>query len=290
MKLLDGGVVGVFVGDEKCSLGRAPVRVEPFLSEQPVVQQDVVDVHGAVEGEGHHLGKAGDVELPLSDPGGLGAVSGAETFGQNAEGGVTDVSSDRGMTNFSMLQNDLPVGILLHAAGVLIASVSAVRLLVAEELPGQTLPVPALEQTLGAHRVSGHQVGLHQAGLGQLVTVEHLEQETHGHVSHGVSQNITFAFQSQICFLRSNARPEGHLMEASLMVPAIPALSHLTTSRQSPDMSRISLSLADVGHPMPSDWLMSTFCCEPEELVRGPTHTQLLHAVLKLEKRHFSSL
>ena len=47
----------------------------------------------------------------------------------------------------------------------------AVWLLVTEELPGQTLPIPALQQTLLTHRLRGLQVGLREAGLGQLVTV-----------------------------------------------------------------------------------------------------------------------
>ena len=47
----------------------------------------------------------------------------------------------------------------------------AVWLLVTEELPRQTLPVPALQQTLLTHRLRGLQVGLGEAGLGQLVTV-----------------------------------------------------------------------------------------------------------------------
>ena len=50
----------------------------------------------------------------------------------------------------------------------------AVWLLVTEELPGQTLPVPALQQALLTHRLRSLQIRLHQAGLGQLVTVRDL--------------------------------------------------------------------------------------------------------------------
>ena len=81
------------------------------------------------------------------------------------------------------------VWIFLDAAGILVTPISAtlswvswsqpglspaVWLLVTEELPGQTLTVPALQQALLTHRLRGLQVGLHQAGLGQLVTVGHL--------------------------------------------------------------------------------------------------------------------
>merc|ERR1712192_9323 len=58
------------------------------------------------------------------------------------------------------------------------------------------------------------------------------------------SQLLTLAFQSQVCLSRSKARPEGHFTEASLMVPATPALSHLTTSLQSPSVVRRKYSLA----------------------------------------------
>ena len=44
---------------------RAAVGVEPLFVEQFIVQQDVVDVDGPVEGECHHLGDAGDIKLAV---------------------------------------------------------------------------------------------------------------------------------------------------------------------------------------------------------------------------------
>merc|ERR1719507_1014238 len=49
-----------------------------------------------------------------------------------------------------------------------------------------------------------------------------------------LSQLSTFAFQLQVCPNMSKARPAGQRTAASLIVPARPALSHLTTSLQSP--------------------------------------------------------
>ena len=71
VKLLDCRVVCILVRHEESPPGCASVGIEPLLVEQPVVQQDVVDIDGPVEGEGHHLGDAGDLELSVSHPRGL---------------------------------------------------------------------------------------------------------------------------------------------------------------------------------------------------------------------------
>lgn len=63
VELLDGGVVGVLVADEEGSLDGATVRVDEVLLEDLVVDVDVVNVDGAVEGQGHHLGNLTDLQV-----------------------------------------------------------------------------------------------------------------------------------------------------------------------------------------------------------------------------------
>ena len=65
MQLLDCRVVCVLVRHEESPPCRAAVGVEPLFVEQFIVQQDVVDVDGPVEGECHHLGDAGDIKLAV---------------------------------------------------------------------------------------------------------------------------------------------------------------------------------------------------------------------------------
>ena len=57
-----------------------------------------------------------------------------------------------------------------------------------------------------------------------------------------LSQFSTLAFQSQVCLSISKAKPAGHLTAARRMVPAKPALSHLTTSLQSPSVVSLKYS------------------------------------------------
>lgn len=56
VQVLHGGIVGVFVRDEECAADLAPVRIDTGAAENVLVQIDVVDVHGTVEGDGYHLG------------------------------------------------------------------------------------------------------------------------------------------------------------------------------------------------------------------------------------------
>merc|ERR1712244_7303 len=56
------------------------------------------------------------------------------------------------------------------------------------------------------------------------------------------SQLSTFDFQSQVCLSISKARPAGQRTAAKRIVPARPARSHLTTSRQSPSVVSLKYS------------------------------------------------
>lgn len=57
VSLLDGGVVGVLVGDEEGGLDVAAVGVAPLTrGKHFLVQLDVVVVDGVIEGDDDHLG------------------------------------------------------------------------------------------------------------------------------------------------------------------------------------------------------------------------------------------
>ena len=70
VELLHGGVVGVLVADVEGAADGATVGVKEVLGEDLLVDGQVVDVHGAVEGQGDHLGHLGNLELT----GDLGSV------------------------------------------------------------------------------------------------------------------------------------------------------------------------------------------------------------------------
>ena len=72
-----------------------------------LIDGQVVDVHGAVEGEGDHLRDLGQLDLA----GDFGAVGRAEAVGQNALCGVT---------------SGCRVRVLVHAASGLIGTVLAI--------------------------------------------------------------------------------------------------------------------------------------------------------------------
>lgn len=55
VKVLNSGVVGVFVGGEESTANLASVRVLSLSVEDVFVQVDVVDIDGAVERDGNHL-------------------------------------------------------------------------------------------------------------------------------------------------------------------------------------------------------------------------------------------
>lgn len=84
VKILNSGVVGIFVVDEEGSANLAAVRVLPVSIEDFFVEVDVVDVDGSVEAECDHLGNLVGLDL-AGDP---GSVSGAEAVGQGALVGV----------------------------------------------------------------------------------------------------------------------------------------------------------------------------------------------------------
>ena len=104
---MDGGVVGVLVTDEERSLDLAAVGVDVLVFEDLLVDVDVVDVDGAVEGEGDHLGHLGHFEVA----GDLGAVGGAEAVGEDA------------LTRVALLRR---VGVFVDAARRLVGAVSAI--------------------------------------------------------------------------------------------------------------------------------------------------------------------
>ena len=56
VQILHRRVVGVLVRHEECTAYLAAVRVHTVAVEDLVVEVDVVDVDGAVEGDGDHLG------------------------------------------------------------------------------------------------------------------------------------------------------------------------------------------------------------------------------------------
>jgi hypothetical protein len=85
VSLLNGGVVGVLVGDEEGGLDVAAIGVAPLArGEHFLVQLDVVVVDGVIEGDDDHLGNV----LGGQIAGDLGAVLRAEAVGQHADGRV----------------------------------------------------------------------------------------------------------------------------------------------------------------------------------------------------------
>ncbi len=61
---LNGGVVCVLVADEEGPLDGAAVGVDEVVPEDVLVDGDVVDVDGAVEGQDDHLGDLANLEVP----------------------------------------------------------------------------------------------------------------------------------------------------------------------------------------------------------------------------------
>lgn len=84
MQILHGRVVGVLVVHEEGASDLAAVGVLALTVEDVLVQVDVVDVDGTVEGERDHLRHL----VGLNVAGDAGAVGRAEAVGQHALGGV----------------------------------------------------------------------------------------------------------------------------------------------------------------------------------------------------------
>lgn len=84
VKILDGRVIGVFVGNEECSSDLAAVRILTLPVEDFFVQVDVVYVHGSVEGDGDHLGDLGWLDVP----GNSGTIGGTVAIGKHALGRI----------------------------------------------------------------------------------------------------------------------------------------------------------------------------------------------------------
>jgi len=83
--LLNGGVVGVLVGDEESGLDVAAVGVAPLASaEHFLVQLDVVVVDGIIEGDDNHLGNVTRGKIAWD----LGSVLGTEAVWKDANSGV----------------------------------------------------------------------------------------------------------------------------------------------------------------------------------------------------------
>ena len=78
--------------DEESTLSCATVRVESLSVEQFVIDTDILIIDSAIEGEGDHHGKVGDLQFATLHTGGSGAVSRAETIGQQALSRVARIS------------------------------------------------------------------------------------------------------------------------------------------------------------------------------------------------------
>ena len=84
VQVLDGRIVGVLVGDEEGTADLAAVGVHSVSVEDLVIEIDVVDVDGSVEGDGDHLGHL----LGLKTSRDTRAVSRAVAVRQHALGRV----------------------------------------------------------------------------------------------------------------------------------------------------------------------------------------------------------
>lgn len=84
VQILHRGIVGVFVRNEVCAANLATVWIATGAVEDFLVQVDVVDVDGTVEGEGDHLGHVGRLEVA----GNSGTIGRAEAIGEDTLGWV----------------------------------------------------------------------------------------------------------------------------------------------------------------------------------------------------------
>lgn len=73
VKVLNGGVICVFVRDEESASDLASVRVLTLAIEDLFVQVDVIYVHGSVESDRDHLGYLGRLDVS-GDPGSIGGT------------------------------------------------------------------------------------------------------------------------------------------------------------------------------------------------------------------------
>lgn len=85
VQLLYSWVVGVLVGDEESTLGRASVGVVTTVLEDTLIDDDVVVVDGVIESDGDHLGNGVGFELAWN----LCAVRWAIAVGQDTLGLIT---------------------------------------------------------------------------------------------------------------------------------------------------------------------------------------------------------
>jgi len=126
VKLLDGRIVGVLVGDIERALEGTAIGILSFTIENLLEQINVVRVDGTVEGDGDHLRNLGRVNI-TGDPGTIGRT---ETVGQ---------------LTLAQIAVGSPVGILIYGASTLIRAIRTVKSFIAEEFFVNALAITALQ-------------------------------------------------------------------------------------------------------------------------------------------------